>query len=76
VASPGTAAYDRLNKFEAYAQAGVDEYWIVHPEMQTVESLVLQNGTYSSQGVLRGKNVLSSRIVPGIASIRVEQFFV
>ena len=76
VASPGTAAYDRSNKFEAYAQARVDEYWLVHPEMQTVEFLLLQNGTYSSQGVLRGKNALSSRIVPGIASIRVEQFFV
>ncbi len=76
VASPGTAAYDRLNKFEAYAQAGVDEYWIVHPEMRTVEFLLLQNGIYSSQGVLRGKNALLSRIAPGIASIRVEQFFV
>jgi Uma2 family endonuclease len=76
VVSPGTALYDRLNKFEAYAQAEVEEYWIVHPEMQTVELLVLRNGTYSSLGFLRGKNVLLSRVVPGTASISVEQFFV
>jgi Uma2 family endonuclease len=76
VSSPGTAAYDRLNKFTAYAQAGVKEYWIVHPEMKTVELLVLQNGRYSSQGVLREKDVLLSQVVPGIASIHVEQFFV
>jgi len=76
VTSPGTAVYDRLNKFEAYAQAGVKEYWIAHPEMQTIEFLVLHDGTYSSKGVLRGKNVLVSQIIPGLASINVEQLFV
>jgi Uma2 family endonuclease len=76
VRSPGTAVYDRLNKSGAYAQAGVQEYWMVNPDMQTVEPLVLQNGVYSSQGILRGKNGVSSPVVPGIASIGVEQFFV
>lgn len=76
VTSPGTAVYDRLNKFEAYAQAGVQEYWIVHPEMRTVELLVLQNGTYSSLGIFRGDKGLSSQVVPGIASIGVEKFFI
>ena len=76
VTSPGTAVYDRLNKFEAYAQAGVKEYWIAHPEMQTVEFLVLHNGTYSSKGVQRGKNVLVSQVIPSLSSINVEQLFV
>jgi Uma2 family endonuclease len=61
---------------DAYAQAGVQEYWRVHPDMQTVEPLVLQNGAYSSLGVLRGKTGVLSQVVPGIASISVEQFFV
>jgi Uma2 family endonuclease len=76
VTSPGTAVYDRLNKFEAYAKAGVQEYWVVHPEMLTVEFLALENGTYTSQGILRGKNVISSQVIPEIVSIHVEQFFV
>ena len=29
IASPCTAAYDRLTKYEKYAQAGITEYWIV-----------------------------------------------
>src|SRR5262249_8532771 len=32
ITSPGTAAYDRLSKHEAYAQAGVEEYWMVDVE--------------------------------------------
>ena len=28
VTSPSTAAYDRLTKYEKYAQAGITEYWI------------------------------------------------
>jgi Uma2 family endonuclease len=75
VRSPGTAAYDRLNKLGVYAQEGVQEYWMVNPDMQTIEILVLQNGIYVSRGVLRGKNGVSSQVVPGIASIKVEQFF-
>lgn len=76
VRSPGTAVYDRLNKSGAYAQAGVQEYWMVHPDMQTIEPLILQNGVYSSQGVLRGKVGISSQVVPDIISVNVEQFFV
>lgn len=76
VRSPGTAVYDRLNKSGAYAQAGVQEYWMVYPEMQAVEPLVLQNGSYSSLGVLHGKSGILSQVVPAIASISVERFFV
>ncbi len=75
IASPGTAAYDRLSKFQAYAKAGVEEYWIVNPERRSIEVAFLQNGAYASQGVFQGSNMLPSRIVPGIASVNVEQFF-
>ena len=75
IASPGTAAYDRLSKFQAYAKAGVEEYWIVNPERRSIEVAFLQNGAYASQGVFQGSNTLPSRIVPGIASVNVEQFF-
>jgi Uma2 family endonuclease len=75
IASPGTAAYDRLSKFQAYAKAGVEEYWIVNPERRSIEVAFLQNGGYVSQGIFQGSDTLPSRIVPGIASINVEQFF-
>jgi Uma2 family endonuclease len=75
VASPGTAIYDCLSKFEAYEQAGVPEYWIVHPQEKTVEVLVLEDKGYESLGTFRGKDTLPSRVVPGITHVAVEQFF-
>ncbi len=75
IASPSTALYDRLSKFEAYEQAGVSEYWMVHPQEKTVEVLVLEDGSYQSLGIFKGKDTLPSRVVPGITDVTVEQFF-
>ncbi len=74
VASPGTATYDRLTKYEEYAQAGITEYWIVKPTTRTVEVLVLKDEDYRSLGVFRGQQTLPSRIVPNLP-VRVEQLF-
>src|SRR5438552_4960261 len=42
IASPGTASYDRRTKQDAYAQAGVPEYWIADPNARTIEVLHLE----------------------------------
>jgi Uma2 family endonuclease len=75
IASPSTAEYDRLGKYQAYAQAGVQEYWLVDTEMRSVEILMLQAGVYQSQGVFRGMDTLFSQVVPGMRTVRVEQLF-
>jgi Uma2 family endonuclease len=75
ITSPGTATYDRLNKFEAYAQAGIGEYWIVNPKTDSVEVLWLQVNTYLSQGIFKGDDRLPSRVVPEISNVSVKQFF-
>jgi len=75
IASPSTATYDRLSKFEAYREACVPEYWMVHPQKKTVEVLVLEEGDYRSLGVFRGRDTLPSRVVSGIGNVAVEQFF-
>ncbi len=75
VASPSTAAYDRLTKYEEYARAGITEYWIVKPIAHAVEVLVLENGKYRSLGIFSGQQTLPSRVVPGLP-VKVEQFFV
>ncbi len=49
VASPGTADYDRHEKREIYANAGVPEYWIADPVAHTVTVLVLEDGKYHLQ---------------------------
>ena len=75
VASPSTAIYDRHNKLDAYAHAGVAEYWIVDTDARAVEALVLaEAGTYRSLGIFRAKAVLPSTVVRGL-SVAVEKFF-
>lgn len=74
VASPSTATYDRRTKMDAYAHAGVREYWIVDPHARTVELLQLEGEAYRSLGVFQGQAMLPSPIVPGFP-VPVDQFF-
>jgi Uma2 family endonuclease len=75
VASPGTTGFDRRQKQDAYAHAGVPEYWIVDPASHTLELLILKDAAYRSLGIFQGQQTLPSIVVPGF-SIPVEQFFV
>jgi Uma2 family endonuclease len=74
VASPSTSGYDRREKQDAYARAGVLEYWVVNTDARTVEVLVLEAGVYHSLAVFQGTAILPSQVLPGFAA-RVEQFF-
>ncbi|GAC1497209.1 MAG: hypothetical protein NVS2B12_01450 [Ktedonobacteraceae bacterium] len=75
VSSPSTTGYDRREKQDAYARTRVGEYWIVDAVAQTVEVLVLEGKVYHSWGVFSGPMGLVSRVVPGIADVAVEKFF-
>ena len=75
VSSPSTAGYDRRAKQDAYAQAGIQEYWIADPSAKTIEILALECGIYHTLGVFSGQMTLLSQVVPTIAEVRAEQFF-
>lgn len=75
VASPGTTTHDRREKYDAYAQHGVSEYWLVDPRYQTVEVLTLENEKYILLGLFKQQEYLRSKVVPTMTEIRVEQFF-
>ena len=75
VASPNTALYDRLVKYDTYARAGVPEYWIVNLETSTVEVLVLEDKHYRSLGRYSGQQMVPSQVVSGL-EVAVEKFFV
>lgn len=74
IASPSTAGHDRRAKQDAYALAGVREYWIADPATRTVEVQRLEDDAYRLIGVFQGKSALPSAVA-GTLPVRVEQFF-
>jgi Uma2 family endonuclease len=75
VSSPGTATYDRRKKYDLYAHAGVQEYWLVDPIAHFIEVLSLEDSEYRSFGVFEGQDTIISQIVPGISVVPVAKFF-
>jgi len=65
VASPSTAGYDRREKQDLYARAGVREYWLVHPADVTIEVLVLDppHRAYRSLGVFLASSHLPTGVL-------------
>lgn len=74
IASLSTARHDLSEKLQAYAVAGVPEYWVVNPDAHILEVLVLDRGTYRSLGLFIADDVLPSQVLPGLPTT-VEQFF-
>jgi len=74
VASSKTRLNDRTNKYRAYANAGVQEYWIVDPVPQNIEVLTLEGGEYHSIGIFSGEQIICSPLLPDF-SVRIKQFF-
>ena len=60
VLSPSTAKYDRGFKKDRYQYAGVQEYWLVEPDLKTVEVYLLKDGVYRLDEVYRYPNPLES----------------
>lgn len=76
VASPGTRKRDRTTKRDAYALAGIKEYWLADTTTRTIEVLFLEDGAYRSAGIFSGQDTLVSQVVPTIANVRTEQCFI
>ncbi|MCC6630021.1 MAG: Uma2 family endonuclease [Chloroflexi bacterium] len=74
IASPSTTGYDRRQKQDAYAAAGVDEYWLIDPAARTIEVLRLEDGAYRSLGAFRNGAQLPSIVVPDLP-VPVAAFF-
>jgi Uma2 family endonuclease len=61
-------------KLDAYARAGVTEYWIAEPTSRTIEILTKEADTYHSHGIFEGKTTLTSKVIPDFP-IQVKQLF-
>ncbi len=64
ILSPSTAAHDRATKLQIYAEAGVNEVWLIDPRARTVEILKRQGNKYLFDVILAANQVLSSGLFP------------
>ena len=67
VLSPSNPAHDRSVKYRLYAEAGVQEYWIVDPQRPTVEIHVLQDGSYRLLGRFGPDETARSELLTGFS---------
>ena len=66
ILSPSTAERDRTLKKKLYAKYGVQEYWLVDSEAQTVEVLTLGERGYERAGLYGKGETLESPLLPGL----------
>jgi Uma2 family endonuclease len=76
VVSPGQTNRDRdyISKRAQYAAIGVNEYWIIDPEVQTVLVLELAGEEYKEVGQFQGGDRILSIAFPNL-TLMVEQIF-
>lgn len=71
VLSPGTAKYDRQEKYQAYERHGVGEYWIVDPVHEVVEVWTLDEaGMFRRQGAFAGDDTFPSAILGEAVAVK------
>jgi Uma2 family endonuclease len=71
IVSPDDPERDTVEKRADYAEAGIPEYWIVHPDDETITVLTLHDGTYIEHGVFRRGEQAQSHLL-GALSLSVD----
>lgn len=69
VVSPGekNSERDRQLKRQLYSRRGVREYWVVDPQLMTIEVYRLHDSVLVLEATLRGSDSLTSPILPGFS---------
>jgi Uma2 family endonuclease len=66
ILSPGNNNKELRNKFDVYQEAGVKEYWIIHPSERTFLKYTLdEDGLFQPSRLLVGGDEVTSEILPG-----------
>jgi len=65
ILSPGSNKKELKNKYEVYEESGVLEYWIIHPDEQTVISYTLEQGKYVPSRLMTSGDVIRSVSISG-----------
>ncbi|MBF0466418.1 MAG: Uma2 family endonuclease [Nitrospirae bacterium] len=74
IISPGSYEMDTEVKKAVYERYKVPEYWIVIPELLTVEILIIENGRYKKHSFAELEGVVTSKIIEGL-KVNVKDIF-
>lgn len=74
VLSESTRERDYGIKFQDYAAHGIEEYWIIDPDQQSIEQYFLAEGQYHLHQKLVGEGQLKSKVISGF-SFALEDIF-
>ena len=67
ILSPGNSKKEMKDKYAVYEEAGVKEYWIIHPEEKMLQRFVLnQTGKYIGLQPLIDEDSVTTAILPGL----------
>jgi Uma2 family endonuclease len=66
VLSPSTAARDHGLKRKRYEHFGVQEYWLIDPDLNTLEILRLEAGEFRALPLVAAPAKCSSPLLPGL----------
>lgn len=72
--SPDERRHSLAGKLDDYASLGVLEAWLVSPEAEAIEVLVLQGGSYVRSGIFGRGDTVASRVLPGL-DLAVDSIF-
>jgi Uma2 family endonuclease len=74
ILSPGNNKKELQNKYEVYEEAGVQEYWIIHPSEKTFLKYTLVTGAYQASRLLTIGDEVTTPILPGFV-LSLEEVF-
>ncbi|MEO5358817.1 MAG: Uma2 family endonuclease [Nitrospirota bacterium] len=66
IVSPGTFKRDMEIKRAIYEKYKVPEYWIVIPELQTIEILTIENDRYMLYSIAEIEGTVTSKVIEGL----------
>lgn len=74
ILSPGNNKRDLKNKYEVYEDSDVKEYWVIHPNEQTLLIYSLVDGKYQSSRLLVSGDIVESACIEGF-KLNLEEIF-
>jgi Uma2 family endonuclease len=74
IISPSSIITDRTKKFFLYQSAGIEEYWIIDPDSDTLEIYHLVEGNYQLHTKVNGQGEIISLALPSL-KFNVEDIF-